>query len=59
MDPWDRKLIRVERGRFVIVPTSDYAMTYGILLELGYRITDLEQSLMDGTHEIFREEVSA
>ena len=59
VDPWDRKLIRVERGRFVIVPTSDYAMTYGILLELGYRITDLEQSLMDGTHEIFREEVSA
>jgi len=55
VDPWDRKLIRVERGRFVQVPTPDYAMTYGILLELGYTISDLEQSLMDGSHPIYKE----
>lgn len=55
VDHWDRKLIRVERGRFVTVPASDYALTYGILLELGYTISNPEQSLMDGTHPIYKE----
>ena len=58
-DEWDGDLVKTGSGQFSRVPAKAWSAAYGILVSVGYRITDLERSLMDGTHEIFREEVSA
>ena len=54
-DFWNGQLIRVDRGKFVPAPMSAWAQTYAVLEGLGYKITEFEDSLMRGTHEVYRE----